>query len=108
MKVLFYVSESGRKIAGEAEVASVEFMPPAEVLEKYRDKLVLSQLELSSYRDARPGRGPEKPLLVLNLGKVRRYPNGITYYRNITMTGELLRPNVYNELSRRVSALARA
>jgi hypothetical protein len=107
MKVLFYVSNSGRKIAGEAEIAGIEFMPPAEVLEKYRDQLVLSQSELSSYQAARPGRGPEKPLLVLSLGRVRRYPEGTTYHRNVSMAGEFLRLNVYNDLSSRVSAHAR-
>lgn len=98
MKVILYVTSSGRRVAGEAEIQDLRFLPLQETIERYHGRLVLTPDELTQYAKMQPGRTPSKPLLVLELKKVREYKDDVSYPRNVSMVGEYLRFNVYDEL----------
>jgi hypothetical protein len=89
MKVVFYVSRSGRRLAGEGEISFVEFVSMQDAVAKYGGRLLLSESELNSYARQQPRR-TEKPILALGLKKLRAYASGITYHKNISMVGEYL------------------
>lgn len=98
MKLIFYVTESGRLVAGEAEIRNLCFLLPQDTIKKYGKRLILSTKELLEYANVQPGRTLTKPLVVLELSRAQKYEPEVTYPRNISMVGEYLRPNVYKEL----------
>ncbi|MEM3872618.1 MAG: DUF365 domain-containing protein [Nitrososphaeria archaeon] len=103
MKIIFYVSCSKRKLAGEAEIKNITFLTPNEVIEKYRERLFISEKELLKYVHRQPRRQHDKPLLVLELENMRRYPEGITYHKNISMVGEYITKEVYKKFQQEYS-----
>ena len=105
MKVLFYISGSGRRIAGEAEIHLVGFLPPLEAFRKYQGRMMLSRQELLRYATSQPKRTITKPLLVLELDKIQRYGNAAVFPRNVSMAGEYLSRDVYDRLPFRSDGL---
>lgn len=103
MRIYFYVSGSHRKLAGQGIVRSVEFLPYKEVLAKYGNLLLLTSNELSRYSRMQPNR-LSKPMLVLGLGEIRRYPDGVVYHRNVTMAGEYVRADDYTRIESMVGS----
>jgi hypothetical protein len=97
MKIIFYVSNSGRCVAGEAEIELIEFLPVKSAVSKYKNRLMLSQRELDEYADKALNR-TEKPMLVLSFTKLRKYQDGMTYPRNVSMAGEYITQDKYEKI----------
>ena len=104
MKILFYVSGSGRKIAGQARIRDVEFLTPAETLTKYSDRLFLPPDDLVAYIAMQPNRDATKPLLVLDLDEVVSFPDGIRHLKNMTMAVEYFDQEFYSKIVSMISA----
>ena len=98
MKVLLYVSNSGRKIAGEAKIKNIEFLSPNDAITRYGRNLLVSELEMSRYVHSQPRRNYDKPLLVLELINIKEYPEGLTYHKNVSMVGEYLTKETYERI----------
>ncbi|MEM0117212.1 MAG: DUF365 domain-containing protein [Conexivisphaerales archaeon] len=98
MKVLFYVSGSGRRIAGEGEINEVVFMPPLEAYEKYRARIVLSRQELLDYARLQPKRTLDKELLVLEMKHLRKFDQAVTFPRNVSMAGQYITRESYETI----------
>lgn len=97
MKVLLYISGSGRKLAGEAEIANIEFLTAKEIAIKYSESLMISKQELDNY----VGNSPhyyKKPLLVLTLTKIQDYKEEVKYQKSISLSGEYLTKDVYDSI----------
>lgn len=105
MKVLFYVSGSGRRIAGEGQIADIAFMTPIGAIEKYKNRLVLSRKELLDYMSSQPNRNLSTSLMVLEMKHLRKFASGVIFPKNISMAGEYLTPESYNGILEQLNAL---
>jgi hypothetical protein len=94
MTVYFYVSRSQRRLAGYGIIHSLDFLPAAEALRKYGGQLMLSSSELAEYSKMQPNRD-SKPMLVLELEGIHRYPASVKYHKTLTMAGEYMKPEAY-------------
>ena len=79
MKLIFYVSASKQTLAGEALVSGIELISASEALEKYHERLLLTQSELLAYTFPRPWDPPDRKRLVINFRDAKRYPQGTRY-----------------------------
>ncbi|MGD0330091.1 MAG: DUF365 domain-containing protein [Nitrososphaeria archaeon] len=101
MKLFLYVSGSGKTLAGEAEIANIEFLSYKEILAKYKESLVLSEKEFYDYyTTSQTQLSYKKPLLVLSLTKVQKYPTGKTYHKTISLSGEYVKKKDYELIIR--------
>lgn len=95
-KILFYVSHSNFEIVGEGRISKLEFLVPSEILTKYRGKLFLSRKELSEYQRNRP---QDRKLLVAVLTGIRKFTTPIISPHPVTMAGETLTQEQYENLT---------
>jgi hypothetical protein len=102
-KLVFYASHDLKEVVGEAVIDTIEFLTPDEVLEKYGCKVFLDKHELAQYMMRQPKRSPSKKMLTLTLSRLRKYPLGVKYERPITMAGEYLTKEQYDQLLKKVS-----
>jgi hypothetical protein len=102
MKVLFYLSGSNRTIAGEAEIGGIRFMVPHDVLTEYGARLFLSREELSQYTRLQPTRSTNKPPLVLEVRRARRFTKAVAYRKRVSTAGEYLTAKDYALLANRL------
>lgn len=99
-KMLFYVSHGSKKIVGEGQIDKILFLTPDEALVKYDKKLFLNRDELMEYARQQPKRDISKRMLVLVLYRLKRYPKPVSYKRPISMAGQYLTEEDYEELLR--------
>jgi hypothetical protein len=97
-KVLFYASHERGEIVGEATIKAVEFLTPAEALEKHGDELFLNREELMSYVSQSSSRTASKKMLVLAFSNPRKYPKAIRAKKPLTMAGQYLTEEEYQAL----------
>jgi len=102
-KVVFYASQGSKEVVGEGVIEATEFFTPKEVLEKYGDKVFLSEGELMEYTMREPKRTFSKKMLTLILSKLRLYTQPIKYGRPVTMAGEYLTEEKCGVLLQKVS-----
>jgi len=101
MKLILYLSGSGRTLAGEAEISNIEFLSYKEIITKYRESLVLSEKELYDYyTTSQTQLNYKRPLLVLHLANIRKYPSGVTYHKPISLSGEYVTEKNYDLIVR--------
>ena len=100
-KVVFYASQGAKELVGEGVIQAIEFLTPNDALEKYGDRVFLEREELMKYATQEPGRALTKKMLVLVLSKVKAYQPHLKWRKPITMTGQYLSEEEYNELLRR-------
>lgn len=96
-KVIFYASRGEFELSGEAVIRRIEFLSPSEIELKYRDRLFITSDELQAYRGQRP---PEWKLVVLTLGRTRKYSKPIRMDKYVTMAGQTLTKEGYDRLIR--------
>lgn len=96
-KVLFYESGGTFQLKGEATIRQIEFLSPENIVSKYRSRLFISTTELEGYRANRP---KERKLLVLSLTHVRRFSRPVELDKYVTMAGQTLDKERYEELVR--------
>jgi hypothetical protein len=80
---------------GEANIANIEWLLPAEALEKYPERLFINNDEMMEYSHGRPA---GKRLLVLTLEGVKKYSKPIKLEKPITMTGLTLDFHQYKHI----------
>ena len=97
-KMLFYVSHSSKKITGEGQIDEILFLTPDEALVKYEKKLFLNRDELMAYARRQPKRSISKRMLVVVLSRLKIYPKPVSYRRPISMAGQYLTKEDYEEL----------
>ncbi|MGH2639296.1 MAG: DUF365 domain-containing protein [Rhabdochlamydiaceae bacterium] len=104
-KMLFYASKSGRKILGEATITIREYLRPEETILKYQDSLFLTIDELTAYTSSR-GRSPRSKLLVFVLSKIRKFEPVLIFPKVVTMAGQILTKEQYDELLQRPAMIS--
>ena len=82
-KIFFYKSRAEKTVVGEAIIEKIDFLLPAEVMEKYEEKLITPPEEMSKYVRGRNN----KKMLVLELCNITKYSNPIKLKKPLTMTG---------------------
>jgi hypothetical protein len=97
-KVLFYASQSSKKIVGEGKIENLEFLTPSEALKKYGNKLFIGAEELEVYRKKQPKRDSSKKMLILFLSNLRYYRESKNFKTPITMAGRYITKDEYSEL----------
>lgn len=80
-----YIYQSGgsKSVIGEAIIAKVDFLSMDTILERYSERLMISDDELKQYASGREN----KKALVLELEGLKRYKNEIKLSSPLTMTG---------------------
>ena len=98
MKIIFYASRENQGYAGEAEIESVEIVKnPTEILEKYKDRMFLTEREFKEYlaSQKRWGRVRHKPWMVIVLRNIKEYPKRVIPKRFISVAGRYVRREEY-------------
>ncbi len=93
-KLLLYVSDSNKEIAGEADIVSISLMTLSDVVSAYGSSLFLTEDELREYSGGRDN----KKMMVFMLGGITKYPEAKCLGRRITMVGEYMTREEYNSL----------
>jgi len=94
MKLFFYVSNSGQRIAGEGKIFEVRLIKYDEILEKYLNKLSLKRDELELYAVGRKN----ELILVYGLNEIKEYTKPIYLHKRTTMAGEYMRKEWYDAI----------
>ena len=97
-KILFYASHGKKEIVGEAKIKELHFLTPTETWEKYGANLFLNEEELTQYCQTQVLRNSSKKMQVIVLSKPRKYPEGIKYKRPISMSGQYINEEDYQEI----------
>jgi hypothetical protein len=82
-KVYIYVSGKNKSIIGEAKIKKVEHLIMAEIIKKYKKRLIMSKSELEIYSEGRE----MKKAQIFELDKPRLYPVELKVSVPITMQG---------------------
>jgi len=82
-KLFLYKSRAEKTVVGEAIIEKMDFLLPAEVMEKYKEKLITPPEEMSKYVRGRNN----KKMLVLELCNITKYSHPIEIKVPITMAG---------------------
>jgi hypothetical protein len=93
-KLLLYISGSNKEIAGEADIVSISLMTLSEVVSAYGSSLFLTEDELREYSGGRNN----KKMMVFVLGGITKYPEAKCLGRRITMVGEYMSKEEYDDL----------
>jgi hypothetical protein len=93
-KLLLYISGSNKEIAGETDIVSISLMTLSEVVSAYGNSLFLTEDELREYSGGRDN----KRMMVFVLGGITKYPEAKSLGRGITMVGEYMTKEEYDEL----------
>ena len=94
MTLYIYQSGGNKSIVGEALIKKYDYLDMHSILNKYRDRLIISEEDLKTYAQGRE----EKKALILELSDLRRYKNEIKLSKPITMAGLCLSEDRKNEL----------
>jgi len=94
-RIVFYASQGPKELVGEGIISLIEFLPPKDVLAKYRDQLFLNEDEFQEYVNSSPLRDSSKKMLTLMLKSVKKYSNPLRYNRPLTMAGQYFSANEY-------------
>lgn len=97
-RVLFYESRGSKQIVGEGRIDGVYTLTPKEAWEKFGDKMFIDQKELEAYISRQPNRTPLKKMLVLVLYRLTRYPEPKKFKKSISMAGQYITKEEYEEL----------
>ena len=100
-KIVFYASHASKKLVGEGVIESIEFLTPEEAYAKYENRVFLKEKEFHDYSGRFPNRPPTKEVLVLVLGKLKKYREPMEYGRPITMAGQYFTADQYELLIRK-------
>jgi hypothetical protein len=99
----FYVSGGSLEIQGQAEIAFMEFLPPATILAKYGERLFITSKELSEYAGYRD---LNQPLSVFLLNMIQKYYKPFRIYdkstrigKRMTTSGVLLNESEYSDIT---------
>jgi hypothetical protein len=93
-KLLLYISGSNKEIAGEAEITSISLMTLSDVISAHSSSLFLTEDELREYSGGRDN----KKMMVFVLGEIAKYPEAKCLGRGITMVGEYMSKEEYDDL----------
>ncbi|CAG0982598.1 MAG: DUF365 domain-containing protein [Candidatus Methanoperedens sp.] len=93
-KLLFYISSSNKEIAGEADIVSIKLMILSDGVSEYGNRLFLTGDELREYSGGRDN----KKMMVFVLGEIAKYPEAKCLGRGITMVGEYMSKEEYDDL----------
>jgi hypothetical protein len=102
-KMIIYASKGSKELVGEGVIQTIEFLTPSEALEKYEGRVFLDKDELLTYATQEPGRTLSKKMLVLVLSKLKEYSPHFKYKKPITMAGQYVTEEEYNELSKQLT-----
>ncbi|WP_004069025.1 DUF365 domain-containing protein [Thermococcus litoralis] len=108
MKIVFYASREDQGFHGEAEVESVEvFDNPLKILERYGDRLFLTEKEFKEYvaSQKRWGRERHKPWMAIVLRNIRRYPRVVKPKRFVAVSGRYVRGQEYEWILKNAGVL---
>ncbi len=97
-KIMFYSSGGAKQIVGEGSIDNIEFLAPANLLERYGDRLFITREELTDYTQSQPLRTNSKELFVAVLRKVRKYAVPVTHPGPITMAGMYITKDAYKQI----------
>ena len=93
-KLLLYISGSNKEIAGEGEITSISLMTLSEAVSAYGSRLFLTEDELREYSGGRDN----KKMIVFLLGGITKYPEAKCLGRGITMVGEYIAREAYDNM----------
>ena len=93
-KIIIYESNTGRKVTGECDISSICMMEPSQVISENGKYLFLSEDELRSYSHGREN----KKLTVFKLNKIKKYSIPIILDHQITIGGEYISKDEYEQL----------
>ena len=105
MKIIFYASRENQGYAGEAEIESVEIVKnPMEILEKYKDRMFLTEKEFKDYvaSQKRWGRVRHKPWMAIVLKNIKEYPKRVMPKRFISVAGRYVKKDEYERISKAI------
>jgi hypothetical protein len=85
-KLFLYKSRAEKTVVGEAIIEKMEFLLHAEIIEKYREKLITPPEEMSKYVQGRTN----KKMLVLELYNITKYSHPVKIKVPITMAGRYI------------------
>lgn len=101
MKFVFYQSREDTGFVGEATIKNIEIVKdPLKVLEKYGDRVFLTEDELKEYvksqekwRSGWKSRGQEKkkPWIVIELRNIRKYGRPVKPEKFVPVSGQYLK-----------------
>ncbi|MDK2783056.1 MAG: hypothetical protein PWQ32_645 [Thermococcaceae archaeon] len=103
MKIIFYASREDQGFYGEAEIGEVEFFEsPAKILEKYGDRIFLTEKEFKEYvktseRWKTKGKR-QRPWMAIVLRNVKKYPKVVKPKRFIAVSGRYVKEKEYQEI----------
>ena len=97
-KILFYASHGQKEIVGEAGIKELNFLTPTDTWDRYSSDLFLTEEELREYCQTQLLRNPSKRMQVIVLSKPRKYPKGAKYKRPISMSGQYINEEDYQEI----------
>jgi len=101
MKIIFYASHENQGYAGEAEIESVEIVKnPMEILEKYKDRMFLTEKEFKDYvaSQKRWGNVRHKPWMAIVLKNIKEYPKRVMPKRFISVAGRYVKRDEYERI----------
>ena len=93
-KIIFYISRANKKIIGECDINSIELLNLPEVLNTYQNDLFLTSDEMYEYSRGRI----EKKMTVFKLNNIKFYGKEISYNHIVTMVGQYITKERYEEL----------
>jgi hypothetical protein len=82
-KLFLYMSRAEKTVVGAAVIEKLDFLLPAEVIDKYKDNLITPPEEMSKYVRGRNN----KKMLILKLCNIKKYSHPIEVKVPITMAG---------------------
>ncbi|HIH72580.1 MAG: hypothetical protein PWP49_1195 [Thermococcaceae archaeon] len=101
--IIFYASREDQGFYGEAEIGEVEFFEsPAKILEKYGDRIFLTEKEFKEYvktseRWKTKGKR-QRPWMAIVLRNVKKYPKVVKPKRFIAVSGRYVKEKEYQEI----------
>jgi hypothetical protein len=93
-KLLIYLSNSNKKIMGEATIKKIEFLYVKELKKKYLGEVFINNKELNFYTKGREN----KLLMVLRLEKIKKYPQEKYVSYPISMSGKYITRKDYKKI----------
>lgn len=93
-KLLFLISNSKKRVRGEAIISNIEFLFKKELVKKYNHNIFISPKELNSYCLGRE----DRKMLVLTLSEIKEYTWDVFSNKIVTMGGMYITKEEYKKL----------